>query len=574
MAGNRFALVIGNAAYSGDMKLESPVNDARNVARTLRLLNFECIDKCNLGADEMRAAFGEFANLLETNRAEVGLIYFSGHGVGEHGKNYLIPIDFDRCDGSIFEKSIEINSEIENIPDACNIRVLFLDACRNSINSPEILKGSKGLNDLSTVKAIFSGDEMIRLSGLGEMKANRNTFIAFATAPGGRAYDGNTGIAPLKKEILSPFTDSLIKHLEVVDLPLTNLMSRVRKEVYENTEKMQIPWDQSSLDDPFYFNPGSLILYIGNIMALIGLFLSFIPYSLVIASGNSSITQILLATSLPLFSLLILLYGMQSVYSRMRGNFYEQGFEQSTMRDHIRLSLEKGVIGGYLGAVLGSLWIAVPYYYAWKDAYLNDTDLDPPESLGNIMTEITIATALTAGLLGTLCILSTRISLTQKTINLLASRTSLRTIISSSIGGMVAGITAAPMLMWYFGRLSRPEVTPEYLLPGAIFGSSILIFAIINFDYETLSFKRVYHSITASFSALAFGLGTTICIFGPLYVFGVVSSVIQMLRDNFDDFSTMLAGSIAYGLPVGGILGIVIGAAIVLTEKWSMKPVI
>jgi uncharacterized caspase-like protein len=73
------------------------------------------------------------------------------------------------------------------------------------------------------------------------MKANSDTFIAFAAAPGEVALGGIAGNS------LSPFTVGLLKHLEVVDLPLANLTSRVRQDVLDETRGQQRTWDQSSL---------------------------------------------------------------------------------------------------------------------------------------------------------------------------------------------------------------------------------------------------------------------------------------------------------------------------------------
>ncbi|RWE02338.1 MAG: hypothetical protein EOS40_08215 [Mesorhizobium sp.] len=77
-------------------------------------------------------------------------------------------------------------------------------------------------------------------------------------------------------------------------------------------------------------------------MALFGLLLSFIPYSLLLATWNVTWKQLAAAIALPLISLAILLFGMQSVYSRLRGNFKYTDATQTTVRSHLLLSLQKG----------------------------------------------------------------------------------------------------------------------------------------------------------------------------------------------------------------------------------------
>jgi hypothetical protein len=176
---------------------------------------------------------------------------------------------------------------------------VLLDACRNDTDARAFV-GGKGIR---SEKAFFINDQPLLASGLAEMKASSNTFIAFAAAPGDVAYDGLAG------EPLSPFTASLVKYLDLVDLPISNLTSRVRQDVLKHTQGKQRTWDQSSLMAPFYLNPGSALLFTGNLMALVGLMLSMIPYSLVLSWADATWPLVATAAALPLISLAILLFG-------------------------------------------------------------------------------------------------------------------------------------------------------------------------------------------------------------------------------------------------------------------------
>ena len=57
---NRFALVIGNAAYAGDAVLANPVNDAGDVAQTLESLGWQVTQVLNGDLRTMNSAIDTF----------------------------------------------------------------------------------------------------------------------------------------------------------------------------------------------------------------------------------------------------------------------------------------------------------------------------------------------------------------------------------------------------------------------------------------------------------------------------------------------------------------------------------
>ncbi|WP_095203957.1 caspase family protein [Mesorhizobium carmichaelinearum] len=572
MTGGKYALVVGNGAYSGDMALANPCNDAKAMSARLAELKFNVTPLADATLADMQSTIADFVKRLEAERASVGLFYFSGHGVQINDQNYVVPVDFDRQGGQLASHLIPVQPLIDDM--SSDVTLILLDACRNNPSAQRII-GSKGLANIDEARTLFvggasptPGGDVATVSGLGGMTAdlNKNTFIAFAARPGGFAYDG--------KGRMSPFTQALVNNMDAVDLPLSNLMARVRQEVLSITKAKQRTWDNSSLLGPFFFNPGSLLLFLGNIMALIGLLLSLIPYSLVLTTYNASWKQMAAAAALPLISLIILLFGMQSVYSRLRGNFQYSDSEEKTVRGHFLLSLQKGGVGGYLGAQLAALWISVPYYISWLRKYDQGATWIPPESLGILTMEMAIAAAFIACLLGTACIFFTRIKWSSRRLKLVQHPRQAQILLGAACGGTLTGGITAPFLMGYFGSMNRPEVTPEYLLPGSIIGASIIIFSIVNFDFERLNARRLGASALAAFAAMLCGGVAAIVVFGPLYALGIVQFIIDQLEQHFDDPVIMISGGAAYGLPVGLILGVVIGAAIVLTEKWSSRPVI
>ena len=69
------------------------MNDASDVAASLRSLGFRVTSRNNASQAEMRAVIREFGNQLR--RSQVGLFYFAGHGLQIAGNNYIVPVGVD-----------------------------------------------------------------------------------------------------------------------------------------------------------------------------------------------------------------------------------------------------------------------------------------------------------------------------------------------------------------------------------------------------------------------------------------------------------------------------------------------
>jgi len=84
--------------------------------------------------------------------------------------------------------------------------------------------------------------------GLAQVNAPAGTFIAYATAPGQTASDG--------KGQNGLYTEELIANMRSPGLPIEEVFKRVRVQVKQKSNGVQIPWDASSLEGAFYFAPG------------------------------------------------------------------------------------------------------------------------------------------------------------------------------------------------------------------------------------------------------------------------------------------------------------------------------
>ena len=225
----RVALVIGNSAYS-TTPLKNPENDARLIAETLRSLGFQVIERTNVGQKGMRRLFGDFGDALDDAGPDsVGLFYFSGHGVQVRGENFLIPTDATISrERDVKIEAVSADEILNTLSFAENrLNIVILDACRN--NPYAGLFRSPG-------------------RGLARMDAPRGTLVAYSTAPGTLAEDG--------EGLNSSYTSALARAMRSPGVPAEQVFKLVRDSVMNETKGAQVPWEESSLTGAdFYFNP-------------------------------------------------------------------------------------------------------------------------------------------------------------------------------------------------------------------------------------------------------------------------------------------------------------------------------
>lgn len=221
----RIALVIGNSAYSSG-PLKNPVTDATDVAAALQKLGFQVSLKKNADLEAMEGAIEEFGNRLK--RGGVGLFYYAGHGVQVGGANYLIPIGakIDK-ESDVRYKAVDAGRILDEMANANNgLNIVILDACRDNPFGRSFRSASRGL-------------AMISNSPSG-------TFISYSTSPGQVARDGEGKN--------SPYTRALLENITKPGLTINDVFMNVRTKVKKETG--QVPWELSSLEGRFYFNPG------------------------------------------------------------------------------------------------------------------------------------------------------------------------------------------------------------------------------------------------------------------------------------------------------------------------------
>ena len=223
----RIALVIGNSEYASG-SLANPANDARMIAESLSNLGFNVVTRRNADQMTMKRAIQDFgARLQKAGPGSVGLFYYAGHGVQLNGRNYLIPTGahIDR-EGDVDIEAVSADWVIEQMRYARNrLNIVVLDACRNN----------------PFARAARSMDR-----GLAVMDAPAGILIAYSTAPGSVAADGDASN--------SPYTEALARAMRDVHEPVEQVFKRVRIGVMNATAGRQVPWESSSLTGDFYFS--------------------------------------------------------------------------------------------------------------------------------------------------------------------------------------------------------------------------------------------------------------------------------------------------------------------------------
>ena len=319
--------------------------------------------------------------------------------------------------------------------------------------------------------------------------------------------------------------------------------------------------------NPFYFSTGSILFFTGNLLALLGLVITVLIFSLVFATPEVRPGWIGAAVALPASSLAALLFAAQRVYSRLRGNIGWLADENVSLRRHLSACFEKRShrrlsrfgdcrdpalrslllgSGSVQTKVLGNCCWRAPWRWRWPRALL--------ASYVHFLLEVKL------GRYG---------------MKLAPGTSAMQLLMGSVVGGIITGIVIAPLVTLYFGSIpDRPMLTPDYLLPGSVLGASFIVFSIINFDFERLNSRRVWTSACSSILAVMGGAIAAGITFGPLYVIGLVDAVQSWLHDNSENTVDLLAGGALYGIPVGLVLGLVIGIAVICTERWSRRPVL
>lgn len=180
------ALVVGNHDYEQVNSLKNPRGDARAISEVFSRIGFEVDTAYNLDRAALNRKINEFRQRAES--ADTAVFFYAGHGMEIDGVNYLIPTDavLARQDDAEFE-AVRLEMASSAAARASRLSVVLVDACRDNI---------------------FGGETRSAAKGFVTEAPRQRQVIAFSTAPGKKAYDGEGD--------MSPFAQALVEILPTV----------------------------------------------------------------------------------------------------------------------------------------------------------------------------------------------------------------------------------------------------------------------------------------------------------------------------------------------------------------------
>lgn len=239
----RYAVIIGNQEYKYSRTLVTPINDFLNVRKKLQSIGFEVLGKADCSKTDMRQLLMEFNEIIELNKAEVALLYFSGHACQIDGENWLLAVDSKISErflsDDLMNETTLLSKQIMAMRACVKVSLVFLDACRNNPFSQVPVREPTRTRSVQPVSL-----------GLRRIRQPQNSvgqsLIAFATEAGQLAEDG---------EELSPFTRAFVEHVDTPGLEIRQLLQRIKNAVALDTGGQQSPSEETSLRQDFYFVP-------------------------------------------------------------------------------------------------------------------------------------------------------------------------------------------------------------------------------------------------------------------------------------------------------------------------------
>jgi uncharacterized caspase-like protein len=222
----RIALVIGNANYQAGA-LPTPANDAGLIAQTLQAAGFDVTGARDLDQETLRRTFREFIDKASSGGPEtVAFIYLGGYGLQLEGENYFAPVD------------AKITRDVNVAAEALRLSDYTVPLAALKLKASMVVLDMARTNPFAKTGTPLTG-------GLALIEPDPGMLIAFNAAPG--------TVAPDEAGPYSTYAQALAEMMREGGLPMEDLFSRLRLRVNETTKGALVPWNDSKLQDPFYF---------------------------------------------------------------------------------------------------------------------------------------------------------------------------------------------------------------------------------------------------------------------------------------------------------------------------------
>ena len=226
----KYALIIGVKSYQYVAPLQNSLNDAHDMAATLKKKGFTVVELYDPATKRiMQDGILQYFKLLQAQPDAAGLVFYSGHGMQVKGVNYLIPAQANpQIEADLDDQCVNMDYVMRAIEQAGNgLNIFVLDACRNNPFRSFSRSGEKGLSMVDTPKG---------------------SYIVYATKPGSVASDG-TGRNGL-------FTSKLLRYINSEGLNIEQVFKQTARDVATASNDLQRPWIASDYTGDFFFTPG------------------------------------------------------------------------------------------------------------------------------------------------------------------------------------------------------------------------------------------------------------------------------------------------------------------------------
>ena len=223
VAGQRVALVIGNASYAHAPALANPLNDASDIGAVLERLGFAVTRLENADQAALRRGLQAFA--LAASASEIAVVFYAGHGIEVDQRNYLVPVDARLAsDQDVEFETVPLELVSRAVARASGLRLVILDACRENPFAASMQRAG-------ATRSIGRGLARVEPSG--------ETLVAYAAKEGTVASDGDGRN--------SPYSAALLAHLAEPGLEVGLMFRKVRDAVLASTGGRQEPFVYGSL---------------------------------------------------------------------------------------------------------------------------------------------------------------------------------------------------------------------------------------------------------------------------------------------------------------------------------------
>lgn len=238
-AEKRYAVVIGNSAYSAIPGLPNARADAEVMAAFLRSQDYVV----HHHADITKRGFEDVLRriLFDVDKDTEVVVFFAGHGFQIGAENYLVPVDADL--DTVYDipfEAVSLGSLVSIVGARARLQVVILDSCRDNpfVGKAAMTQIGNSLRETKT--------------GFASLSAPLNSMLMYSTSPGSLAFDGEGEN--------SPFTAALVSEASAApDSEIKDVFEGVRREVYAATQGRQVPWDSSTLIESASFGIGAAL---------------------------------------------------------------------------------------------------------------------------------------------------------------------------------------------------------------------------------------------------------------------------------------------------------------------------